>query len=155
MNHLFCGEHAPGRGTNAPFFENVMDMHPSRIAPKTRGTCPNILDHSYSMSLAGNNKFIAAVTRDAIMFLDTSTLATVGIAIEGEWSSGISLDSSRVATGRVDGKIVIHDLTNLLPEFYGPFEVSTCPFIILACLVNTIPCIRHQPTRNDNQTRNL
>ena len=115
-----------------------------------------ILDHSYSISLAGNNKFIAAVTSDAITFLDTTILAKVGTAIEGEWSYPVSLDSSRVANGRRDGKIIIHDLANFLPDSYDPFQiVSNCPLIVLASQVATIPCIRHQPARNNDQTSNL
>ena len=92
-----------------------------------------ILNDSLSISLAGNDKFIAAVAKDALSFLDTPTLAKVGTAIQGEWVAGISLDSGRVATGGVDGKIIIHDLANFLPDSYGPFQVSNCPLIMLAC----------------------
>ena len=97
-----------------------------------------ILDNSYSISLAGSNKFIAAIAKDAIMFLDTSTFAKVGTAIEGEWATGISLDSSRIAAGRRDGKIIIYDLANFLPDSYGPFQVSNRPFIMLACRITII-----------------
>ena len=114
-----------------------------------------IVNDSLSISLAGNNKFIATVARNAISFLDTSTLATVGTTIKGEWSTAITLDSSRVAASRRDGKIVIHELANFLPDSYVPFQVSNCPLVVLACSVTTIPCIRHQPTRNDKQTNNL
>ena len=110
---------------------------------------------SYSISLAGNNKFIAAVAKDAISFLDASTLAKVGTAIKGKWATGISLDNSRIATGRQDGKIIIQDLANLLLDSYGPFQVTNCPFIMLTRQITTIPRIRHQPTWNDKQTRNL
>ena len=88
---------------------------------------------SYSISLAGNNKFIAAIAKDAISFLDASTLAKVGTAIEGKWSTGISLDKSRIATGRHDGKIIVQDLANFLPASYGPFQVSKFSSIMLVC----------------------
>ena len=114
-----------------------------------------ILNGSDSISLADNNKFIATVTSDAISFLDASTLAKVGTAIEGEWSSGISLHHSRIAAGRRDGKIIIHGLPNFLPDLYGPFRVSNCLFIMLACRITTISCIRHRPRRNDQPMRNL
>ena len=86
-----------------------------------------ILDGVRSISLAGNGNFIATVADHAISFLDSSTLAKVGTAIENSesmWSIAISLDSSQIATGRIDGKITIHDLANLLPDSYGPFHVS-------------------------------
>ena len=57
-----------------------------------------IFNVSYSISLAGSNKFIASVAKDAISFLDTSTLVKVGTAIEGE-ATAISLNSNRIATG--------------------------------------------------------
>ena len=101
-----------------------------------------ILNDDYSISLAGNGKFIATVTDHAISFLDTSTLAKIGPVIEDSermWSIAISLDSSRVAIGREDGKIIIHDLANYLPDSYGPFHVSICPFIMLACRISNIP----------------
>ena len=96
-----------------------------------------ILNGSSSLSVAGNNKFIATVARNAILFLDTSTLYP------------ISLDSGRIATRRRDGKIIIHDLANFLPDAYGPFRVSNYPFIMLTCRITVIPsstlthCIRH------------
>ena len=92
-----------------------------------------ILDNDYSISLAGNGKFIATVAKHAISFLDTSTLAKIGTAIQdskGMWSIATSPDSSRIATGRDDGKIIIHNLANFLPDSYGSFHVSICPFIV-------------------------
>ena len=100
----------------------------------------SILDNDYSISLAGNGKFIATVASNCISFLDSSTLAKIGTAIadtERMWSIAVSLDSRRVATGRADGKIVVHDLGKFLPDSYGPFHVSICPFIALAYWIST------------------
>ena len=85
-----------------------------------------------SIALASNGRFIATFVGHSILFLDTSTLACIGPAIEDSkqiWSVAISLDNSHVATGRDDGKIVIRDLSKILPDFYGPFNVSICAFI--------------------------
>ena len=106
-----------------------------------------ILDGARSISLAGNRKFIAAVAdhHDAISFLDTLTLAKIGTAFKnskGMQSIDLSLDTSQIATGRRGGKIDIYNLANFLPDSYGPFHVSICPFIMLAYWINNIPC-RH------------
>ena len=117
-----------------------------------------ILDNTYSISLAGNGKFIVAVTSHSTSFLDTSTLAKIGTAIEDSkkmWSIAISLDSSRVATGREDGKIIIHNLANFFPNSYGPLHVSICLFMMLARQISITHYIRHPLTRNNNHTRNL
>ncbi|KAG8216252.1 quinon protein alcohol dehydrogenase-like superfamily [Butyriboletus roseoflavus] len=86
-----------------------------------------ILDDDHCISLAGNGKFIASVAYHAISFLDTSTLAKIGTAIEDGKrmsSSAISSDSSRIATGRGDGTVIVHNLANFLPDSYGPFHAS-------------------------------
>ena len=121
----------------------VSDDHKIKSFAESMGSQPlaesPILDNAYSISLAGNGKFIATVTEHAISFLDTSTLVKIGTAIEGKWSTAISLDSSRIATGREDGKIILHNLAKFLPDSYGPFHVSICPFMRLACRSSTIP----------------
>ena len=93
-----------------------------------------ILDNDYCISLAGNGKFIATVADHAVSFLDTCTLAKIGTAIEDSkamQSIAISSDSSRIAIGQwFDGKIIVHNLGNFLPDSYGPFHVSICPFIV-------------------------
>ena len=86
-----------------------------------------------SIALANNGKFVATFSDRSILFLDASTLTRIGFVIaDGERirSIDISVDSSYVATGRGDGKIVIHDLSNILPDSYGAFNVSICSFII-------------------------
>ncbi|KAH0837803.1 WD40-repeat-containing domain protein [Lanmaoa asiatica] len=84
--------------------------------------------HVHVLALAANDKFIAACTPNSISFLDTSTLSRIGPVIEDRkdiWSISISSDSSYLATGRRDEKIVIRHLSNILPDSYGPFHVST------------------------------
>ena len=103
-----------------------------------------IRDNTYSISLAGNGKFIATVAADGVSFLDTSTLTPVGTAIqdsEAKWSTPVSLDSDQIATGRRDGKVIIYNLADFLPDSYGPFQVSICPFIMLACRISTVPSL--------------
>ena len=120
-----------------------------------------ILDDARSISLAGNGKFIATVAEHAVSFLDTSTLAKIGTAIENSeemWSIDVALDSSLIAIGRHGGKIDIYNLANFLPDSYGPFHVSICPFIMLACWITTIPLIhyiRHLLARNNNHRTSL
>ena len=106
---------------------------------------PILKQNDQSISLAGNGRFIATVADHAISFLDTSTLAKIGTAIENSGvmrSIVISSDSSQIATGRRDGKIDIYNLVDFLPDSYGPFHVSFCPLKMLACWITTIPC-RH------------
>ena len=86
-----------------------------------------ILNNDHTIALAGNGKFIATVANHAISFLDTTALTKIGTAIndsERMWSVAISSDSSQIATGRADGKIIIRDLADFLPDSYGPFHVS-------------------------------
>ena len=84
-----------------------------------------------SIALATNGRFIAAyaVSERSIWFLDASTLARIGPVIQDGGqvvSIAISADSSRLATGRRNGQIVIRDLGKILPDSYGPFHVSIC-----------------------------
>ena len=93
-----------------------------------------------SLALATNGNFIAtyANSERSIWFLDTSTLARIGPVIQdGERvvSTAISADSSHLATGRLDGKIVIRDLGKILPDSYGPFHVSIGTCTLVACHV--------------------
>ena len=97
------------------------------------------LNDDHSISLSGNGKFIASVADHAVSFLDTCTLAKIGTAIEDSermWSIAVSSDSSLIAIGRRDGKVIIHNLANFVPDSYGPFHVSTRPCIVR---INTIP----------------
>ena len=89
-----------------------------------------------SIALAPNGKFIAILAGQSMSFLDTLTLTPIGPVIEdneGIWSVAISPDSSCIASGRYDGKIVIRNLGKILPESYGPFSVSIHAFILLTC----------------------
>ncbi|KAG8219211.1 WD40-repeat-containing domain protein [Butyriboletus roseoflavus] len=92
------------------------------------------------IAVAANGKFIAAFAEHSISFLDTSILAQIGPVIEDGKRLGsiaISADSSYLATGRADGKIMIRDLSKILPASYGPFHVSISAFIILAWWIIT------------------
>lgn len=86
-----------------------------------------------SVALAANGKFLVTFAGYSIFFLDTSTLGRIGPAIEGKdriRSVAISPDSSYLATGRYDGKIVIQNLSSILPDSYGPFYASICTFFV-------------------------
>ena len=90
-----------------------------------------------SIALATNGNFIATYAQRSIWFLD-STLALIGPVIQDGGrveSIAISADSSHLATGRGDGKIVIRDLGKILPDSYGPFHVSICACTLLACRI--------------------
>lgn len=94
-----------------------------------------------SIALPADGKFIATFVYRSISFLDASTLTRIGPVIEDDdeiWSIAVSPDSSRVATGRHDGKIVIRRLNSLLPDVYGPFHVSICALVVLACCISPI-----------------
>ena len=95
-----------------------------------------IHNHNYFLALAPNCKFIATSRYQSIFFLDTSTLARTGPVITDSKeirSIAISADSSSLATGRYGGKIVIYKLSQILPDLYGPFDVSICALIVSAC----------------------
>ena len=83
---------------------------------------------SHSLALAPNCKFIATFAGHSILFLEASTLAQIGpvIADSGDiWSIAISQDNSYLVTGhRDDGKIIIRNLSTILPDLCGPFDVS-------------------------------
>ena len=82
-----------------------------------------------SIALAANGKFIAtSVAWHLVSFLDTSTLKQVGPVIKENGLMGsitISADSSYLATAQEGGKFVLRDLSNILPDSYGPFHVSS------------------------------
>ena len=89
-----------------------------------------------SIALAPNSTFIASFASHSISFLDASTLAHIDLAIKDSKetrSISISPNNSYVATGRYDGKIVIRDLSKLLPDSYGPFHVSIRALVVLRC----------------------
>ena len=95
-------------------------------------------DNVHSIALAANDKFIATSAEHSISFLDASTLSRIGPVVEdGKQleSITISADSRYLATGRADGKIVIRDLSKILPDSCGPFHVSICAFIVSACQI--------------------
>ena len=95
-----------------------------------------------SIALAANGKFIATFAARTISFLDTSTLTQIVPVIEGGeeiWGIAVSPDNGYLAAGRRDGKITIRDLSSILPDTYGPFHVSICPFTMLACQTSLIP----------------
>ena len=85
-----------------------------------------------SIALAtGNGKFISTFADTLISFWDTSTFTQIGPAIEDTErarSIAVSLDGSYLATGGRNGKVTIRSLSGVLPESYGPFNVSTCAF---------------------------
>ena len=89
----------------------------------------NNSDFRPSIALAANEKFLTTFAPNAITFWDASTLARIGPVIEDKQrlcSIALSPDCSYVATGRYDGKIMIRNLSNILPDLYGPFHVSIC-----------------------------
>jgi len=86
------------------------------------------------IALASNGKFLTTFARRSITFWDTSTLAQIGPVIkDGQsiWSIALSLDCSHLATGGYSGNIRIRNLSNILPDSYGPFLVS-----ILTCWIS-------------------
>ena len=94
-------------------------------------------DNVHSIALAADGKFIVTFAGRSIWCLDTSTLARIGPVIEDVElirSIAISLDSTRLATGRHDGRITIHDLSKILPNVHGPFNVSITP-----CILSPVP----------------
>ena len=101
----------------------------SQILLDGGGTIPSI-------ALAPNGKFIVTFARHSILLLDTSTLTRIDRVIEDSEeirSVSISPDNRYLATGRHDGKIVIHDLSKILPDLYGPFHVSIRELVVLGC----------------------
>jgi len=91
-----------------------------------------------SIALASNGKFLATFVwgSTGISFWDTSTLTQIGpVILDGRriWSIALSLDCSHLATGGYNRNITIHNLSDILPDSYGPFLVSICPFTMSAC----------------------
>ena len=87
-----------------------------------------------SIALATNGKFIAAYAGRTIFFLDASSLARIGPVIEGTteiYSIAISPDGQYLATGGLDGRVIIRNLASILPDLYGPFRVSIWPALCL------------------------
>ena len=109
----------------------------------------------HSLVLASNCKLIATSADQSILFLDASTLTQTGPVIKDSEeirSIAISQDNSYLATGQVDGKIVIRKLSQILPDSYGPFHVRICAFIVPACwtsptLVNCVGIYSSGTTR--------
>ena len=102
-------------------------------------------DYVNSIALAANGKFIATFANRTISFLETSTLTRIDPLIEDStqiYSIALSADSGYVATGLRDGKVTIRNLGGILPDAYGPFHVSICPFTVLASLVPS-PALTH------------
>ena len=80
-----------------------------------------------SIALAANGKFVVVPAGRFISFLNTSTLSRIDPVIEGSRdivSVALSPDSGYLATGHEDGKIIIRDLGGILPDAYGPLNVS-------------------------------
>jgi len=90
------------------------------------------------IALASNGNLLATFADHSISLWDTSTLTQIGPVIkdshsQGIWSIALSLDCNYLATGGFDGNITIRNLSNILPDLYGPFLVSGCAFTTLAC----------------------
>ena len=115
-----------------------------------------------SIALASNEKFLVTFARHStgITFWDTSTLTQIGPVIEDSQdirSIALSPDCSYLATGGFNGNITIRNLSNVLPDSYGPFLVSICAFTTLAgqiryalsSLIDT--SFRHVLKKNPNQ----
>jgi WD40 repeat protein len=88
-----------------------------------------------SIALAANGKFLATFVGYAISFWDTSTLTQIGPVIkDSHWIRSISLspDSGCLATGGDCGNITVRNVNIVLPDFYGPFSVSTHAFTFLS-----------------------
>ena len=91
-------------------------------------------DDVYSIALAANGKFIATFADRSISLLDVSTLTRICPVIKRDeriWSIAISTDSSYLAAGQVDGKVIIYHLDKILPDSYGPFHVGIYSSIIV------------------------
>jgi len=88
-----------------------------------------------SIALAANGRFVTTYAYYSISFLDASTLTRIGPVIEDSEdirSIALSPDSSNLATGQYKGKIAVRNLSNVLPDSYGPFQASICPFTMSA-----------------------
>ena len=92
---------------------------------------PNANDgyYAHSIALAPNGKFIATFADRTISLLDTSTLTRISPVIEGGeriWSIAISSDGSYLATGQIDGEIIIYNINDIPPGSHGPSHASIC-----------------------------
>ena len=89
-----------------------------------------------SIALAANGKFLSTFVANSISFWDTSTLARINLPIEDSerlWSLALSTDCSYLAAGTSDGRIMTRNLTDIVPDLYGPFHVGIWAFTMLAC----------------------
>ncbi|KAF8558586.1 WD40 repeat-like protein [Imleria badia] len=78
-----------------------------------------------SIAVAASGRFVATYAYRSISFLDASTLSRIGPAIEDSEdirSIALSPDSSNLAAGQYKGRITVRNLSNVLPDSYGPFQ---------------------------------
>ena len=105
-----------------------------------------------SVALAPNGTFIATYARRSISFLDTSTLSLVVPVIDDSkdiFSIAISPDGNYLATGQDDGRLIVRNLSTILPDSYRPVHVAICPYWHIAPLTCNV---RHLLLRENNQT---
>ena len=98
-------------------------------------------DDVYSIALAPNGKFIATFADRSISLLDVSTLTRICPVVkggEGIRSIAISTDSSYLAAGQVDGKIILYHLDKILLNSYGPFHVGIYSSIVSASQTSSV-----------------
>ena len=105
-----------------------------------------------SMALAANGKFLATTAGKSLIFWDASTLKKIGRAIEDTKNVSMSLspDCNYLVTGK-SGSIIIRALSGILPDSYGPFQVSICGFTLL--FPPSTSCPRHLLKGNLRQKR--
>ena len=80
-----------------------------------------------SIALSPNNKFIASSSGRFLSFWDTSTHTQLGIVEDTSqiYSIAFSHDGNRLASGALgSGRIIIWDLSGIIPESYLPINVS-------------------------------
>lgn len=81
----------------------------------------------WSIAIGTHGKFIATFAGHSISFLDTSSLAQIGPVIQDSGrprSISLSPDGRYLAIGQFEGKIIVRNLGGILPDLYGPFQVS-------------------------------
>ena len=114
----------------------IFDTSTGSLLAKTLSQKNDVHDF-VSITLAANGKFFAVSAEPCISFLDASTLTQIGpVGIEdteNAKSIALSPDCSYLATGSIFGSITIRNLSDILPESYGPFHVSIHAFTVLAC----------------------
>lgn len=85
-------------------------------------------DDPMSIALASNNTFIASCSGRSVSFWDTSTHSQIGIVEDTEKMRSIALspDGGRLVAGSSEsGRIIIWDLSGILPQSYLSTNVST------------------------------